>query len=79
MERKIKLIWDFFGPDAKEIAHHHQIHLEEFAIKENLAIKTGGIECVNDNKWIAFLPCIESEMIKIRDAVKPQRGELLEE
>ena len=33
---KIKLIWDFRGPEALEIAKHHVIHLEEFAKKEDL-------------------------------------------
>src|SRR5690606_1132164 len=30
MEKKLKLIWDFFGPDAKKTAEHHEIHLKEF-------------------------------------------------
>ena len=36
MNRKIKLIWDFRGQEAQKIAEHHAIHLEEFAVKENL-------------------------------------------
>ena len=31
LERQIKLIWDFKGPDALETAKHHCIHLKEFA------------------------------------------------
>ena len=33
MSRKIKLLWDFRGPDAKETAKHHTIHLKDFATK----------------------------------------------
>jgi len=36
MDRKIKLLWDFRGEDAKEIAKHHTIHLKEFATLEKL-------------------------------------------
>ena len=35
MEKKAKLIWEFFGEDGLETAKHHAIHLEEFAQKEN--------------------------------------------
>jgi len=37
MSRKIKLLWDFRGPDAKATAEHHTIHLKEFATLEKLA------------------------------------------
>jgi hypothetical protein len=30
-------------------------------------------------KWLAYLICVESEMINVRDALKPLRGELFEE
>jgi len=36
LKRKIKLIWDFRGPEALEIARHHVVHLEEFAVKDKL-------------------------------------------
>ena len=36
MDRKIKLLWDFRGEDAKETAKHHTIHLKEFATLEKL-------------------------------------------
>lgn len=79
MERKIKLIWEFYGPDAEQTAKHHQIHLEEFAKKERLVLDIAGVEYVTEMKWLAYLICVESEMIKVRDAVKPLRGELFEE
>ena len=36
MPKKIKLLWDFRGPDAKKTAKHHTIHLKDFARVENL-------------------------------------------
>ena len=30
MAARLKLIWDFRGPDAKHIAEHHAIHLREY-------------------------------------------------
>jgi len=30
MERQIKLIWDFRGPNALLTAQHHEIHLKDF-------------------------------------------------
>ncbi len=75
MSRKLKLIWDFFGEDATPIAKHHAIHLEEFAINEKLATFESGTEILNENQCIAFLIVEESNMILVRDALKPQRGQ----
>ena len=46
--RKIKLIWEFKGEDAEKTALHHEIHLKQFAEKENLALDITGVEKVND-------------------------------
>ena len=76
MERKIKLIWDFRGPDAIETAKHHTIHLKEFASIENLpCIEIGVIE-LNPMLCAAFIVVNESDMKVYRDALKPHRGEL---
>ena len=31
--RKLKLIWDFRGPDALKTAEHHEIHLKEYSAR----------------------------------------------
>ena len=36
MPKKIKLLWDFRGPEAFKIAEHHCIHLREYAEKEKI-------------------------------------------
>ncbi len=76
MKRKIKLIWDFRGPEAKEIAKHHVVHLEEFAIKEKLHFFESNVEPVNDMYSIAYITVKEEDMLTYRDALVPHRGEV---
>ena len=76
MARKIKLIWDFRGPEALEIAKHHVIHLEEFALKDELFFFETNVEPVNELYCIAYITVKEEDMIKYRDALMPHRGEV---
>ncbi len=77
MQRNIKLIWDFYGPDSKNTAAHHIIHLREFAEKNH--IEHGGIdeEIVNESHTSAFMVVNEAQMITVRDSLKPHRGMLV--
>lgn len=76
MDRKIKLIWDFKGPDGLETAKHHCIHLGEFSQIENLP--NHGIEHqqINEMHTLAYIIVDEKNMKIFRDALKPHRGEL---
>ena len=76
MNRKIKLLWDFRGPDAKETAKHHTIHLKEFAIIEKLNFHEIDIHEKNPMLCSAFITVDEKDMKIYRDALKPERGEL---
>jgi len=76
LERKIKLLWDFRGPDALETAKHHTIHLKEFAAIENLPFHEIDIKELNPMLFAAFIVVNESDMKVYRDALKPHRGEL---
>lgn len=76
MMRKLKLIWDFHGPDAYKIAQHHEIHLKEYIKLEKLNITITGFENLNDLHAIAFLVVEESAMKPLRDALKPHRGQI---
>ena len=76
MGRKIKLIWDFRGPEAHEIAKHHIVHLEEFAIKEELRFHEVNVQPVSDLYCIAYITVNEEDMIVDRDALVPHRGEV---
>jgi len=76
LERKIKLLWDFRGPDALETAKHLTIHLKEFATIENLPFHEIDIKELNPMLCAAFIVVNESDMKVYRDALKPHRGEL---
>ena len=74
MNQKIKLIWDFKGNDAKKIAEHHQVHLEEFWAKEKILTLDFGVEEISNIHFIAFVIVYESQVIIIRDALLPNRA-----
>ena len=76
MNRRIKLIWDFRGPDAIEIAKHHVIHLEEFALKEKLFYYEVKTSVISEAYCLAYITVDEKDMIVFRDALKPHRGEV---
>jgi L-arabinose isomerase len=78
MNQKIKLIWDFRGQNAFEIAKHHEIHLKEFLEKENFAEKTTGFEMISEMFSIAFMIVKSENMIMVRDALRPHRAEVFE-
>ncbi len=73
--KRIKLIWDFRGIDAHAIALHHEIHLNEFANKESILTTFCGTEAINDMYSIAYILVLETDMLKVRDALLPHRGE----
>lgn len=75
-DRQIKLIWDFRGESAQNTAKHHRIHLEEYILAQNLTFNITGSSTLNDMHAIAYLVVTESEMIPVRDALKPHRGEV---
>lgn len=77
--RKLKLIWDFHGPNASKIAEHHEIHLKEYIELEKLNLKITGFEDLSENHSIAFLVVTEDKMKPIRDALKPHRGQVYTE
>ncbi len=74
--RKLKLIWDFHGPDANKTALHHEKHLKEYIIIEKLDVTITGIETLSDMHTIAFLVVNEDQMKPVRDALKPHRGQV---
>lgn len=77
--RKLKLIWDFKGPDGIKIAEHHAVHLKEFIQNDKLENFPLGFEVLNDDHAIAFMVVPEDQMKPIRDALKPHRGQLYSE
>ena len=75
MERQIKLIWDFRGPEALPIAKHHEIHLKDFIKAEKITDRDlTGYEELSELHSIAFWVVPESEIKKYRDVLKPNRA-----
>jgi len=79
MERQIKLIWDFRGHDALKTAEHQEIHLKEFILIEQLPISITGFQKISEFHAIAFIVVNDELMRKLRDVLKPHRGELYSE
>lgn len=76
MRRKIKLIWDFRGPAANKTAEHHVKHLKDYISIEKTNLNITGHQQLTDMHSLAFMVVEENEMIAIRDALKPHRGEV---
>lgn len=76
MHSRIKLIWDFRGPDAHAIAQHHKIHLDEYLAIAKTPNAVSGIEQLSELHAIAFVTVDKENMITLRDALKPHRGEI---
>ena len=79
LPKQIKLIWDFRGSVAAKTAEHHEIHLKEYILAEKLRLNITGFEIKNEMHAIAFMVVTDENMIQVRDALKPHRGELFEE
>ena len=76
MSRKIKLIWDFRGPNAQKTAEHHCIHLNEFSTLEKLSFYEINSQKISNYYTIAYITVNENDMLTFRDALKPHRGEV---
>ncbi len=73
---RIKLIWDFRGETALNTAKHHQIHLDEYVQMEKIPNTESGFQQISEHYSIAFLTVDKQNMIVVRDALKPHRGEI---
>lgn len=76
---KIKLIWDFRGEGALQTAKHHAVHLNEFLEREKVLDSSGDYAQISQMHSIAFVISDKSNMIVLRDALKPNRGEVYQE
>ena len=74
--RKIRLIWDFRGPDAEQIAKHHCVHLKEFSDQSSMSLEDIRSEVLSEFYCTASLVVQESDMIAVRDLLKPHGGEV---
>ena len=74
MIEKIKLIWDFRGPDSARTASHFHRHLRESP--HYRADLESGIQTLGDSHNIAYLIVPGDEMPHYRDTLRPHRGEV---
>ncbi|HLV40622.1 hypothetical protein [Xanthomarina sp.] len=72
--RKLKLIWDFTGPNSAKTAEHHEIHLKEYIVIKNLELNITGFQILSEMHAIAYMVVFEDHMKPVRDALKPHRG-----
>ncbi len=79
MTERVKLIWDFRGPNAKHIAEHHAKHLTEFAASEKLNNAFTGHEEITPMHHIAFFVVEKNLMNTLRETLKPTRGQIYDE
>ena len=76
LDRKIRLIWDFRGPAATSTAEHYTRHLREYVFHEELKYDLVGYKKLGESHSISFLVVAKFEMPKVRDDLKPHRGEV---
>jgi len=79
MSKKIKLIWEFRGPTAENTAKHHVIHLNDYIAIEKLNLKQTAVEAVSEFSASAYMIIEESDMPKVKAALKPHRGQYYNE
>jgi hypothetical protein len=71
---RIRLHWDFFGPDAPSTAAHFLKHVDEFCARNGIS---------GQRHWttpraigvVATVECNEPDFRTLRDALRPKRGE----
>lgn len=76
MTDRIKLIWDFHGPNAELTAKHHATHLGEYAKIEGLQNTIHSFEKISDMHYVAYLVIEKPNMDAMREILKPNRGQL---
>lgn len=72
---KAKLIWDFRGPAAKQIALHHAKHLSEYILAEKLSEAVVDSEEITEMHHIAFMIVKMDRVESLREKLKPHRGQ----
>lgn len=69
----IRLIWDFFGPDAHGTATHHGIHLQEFITREAIDVSAMGIGTAGEGHAMSWCELLVADEARVSAALRPQR------
>lgn len=75
MSHRIKMIWDFHGPNSKPIAEHHIKHLDEFVRLEGIKNTFSLVEKISSMHHSASLIVAMEHMNSLREKLKPHRGQ----
>jgi hypothetical protein len=79
MTDRIKMLWDFKGPNALKTAEHHVIHLNEFIISEKMTDSFTQVQTISSHYSIAEMIVPNRYMNDLRERLKPTRGQLYKE
>ncbi|EDM43161.1 hypothetical protein SCB49_11819 [unidentified eubacterium SCB49] len=79
MTDRIKLLWDFKGPNAQKTAEHHVIHLDEFIVSEKINDSFTQVQTINPNHTVAEMIVPNQYMKDLKVRLKPTRGQLYNE
>ena len=71
---KLRFVWEFFGPDSKQLSLHHLDHLKEFLIKQNIPDYGSGIETESENFSYSFVVLEDSYIDIIKSTLKPHKA-----
>jgi hypothetical protein len=72
--QKVKLVWDFFGPESKNTAQHHLIHLSEFSKDKSVNFYDSGTDSESENNFFSFIVIDFSNLDLIKKMLKPNRA-----
>ena len=75
MTKKIKLSWDFRGPDGAKTAEHYTHHLEEFIVANKLKNRVYGTEDMTKMHSASYMLIDEVELEAVKRALRPHRIE----
>ena len=74
MNNNIKLVWNFSGNDALEIARHHLKHIEEYVLLENIPLVKKGSKKINEFSAISYIVVTQNFLTKVKNDLKPHEG-----
>lgn len=69
----IRLLWDFFGPDARRTADHHGVHLREFLAREGFTGALTGLGSAGDGHAMSWCELSEADAERVASVLRPQR------
>lgn len=69
----LRLLWDFFGPDARGTAIHHELHLREFFEREALACAGTGVGSAGEGHALSWCELRLEDEDAVTRALRPQR------